>query len=161
MSDAAVRLHDEGMTKIVVGVDGSTVGNVALRWAYDEAALRSAELHLVHCWDYPYYGTMDVVGLDDKIRAGAQQGAQALLDELVRTLTAEHPDGKVVVTGEIAQGGAGWSLLKQAEGADLLVVGSRGHGGFVGMLLGSVSHTVVTHAHIPVVVVRAPEEPKG
>jgi len=148
------------MTKIVVGVDGSTVGNSALEWAHDEAALRSAELHLVHCWDYPYYGTMDMVGLDDKIREGAQQGAQALLDELRRTLAAKHPDRKVAVTGEIVQGGAGWALLKAAEGADLLVVGSRGHGGFIGMLLGSVSHTVVSHAHIPVVVVHAPETKK-
>ena len=141
------------MTKIVVGVDGSAVGNEALAWAYAEAATRGAELHLVHCWDYPYYGTMDMVGLDEKIRETSRVAAQQLLDELIAHLQEQHPDGAVVVTGESVQGGAAWSLVKAAKGADLLVVGSRGRGGFAGLLLGSVSQTVVSHSEIPVVVV--------
>jgi len=144
------------MTKIVVGVDGSAGGDAALQWAYEEAALRSATLHLVHCWDYPYYGTMDAIGLDERFRAGVAEGAQALLDETVRKLAAEHPDGAVTVTSALEQGGSGASLLRAAEDAELLVVGSRGHGGFVGLLLGSVSNTVVAHAKVPVVVVHPP-----
>lgn len=144
------------MTKIVVGVDGSEVGNNALRFAYEEAQLRGAELHLVHCWDYPYYGTMDMVGLDEKIRESSRVAAQELLDELLAKVAADHPDGTVAVTGEIIQGGAGWTLVKHADDADLIVVGSRGRGGFAGLLLGSVSQTVVSHAEVPVVVVHHP-----
>jgi len=142
------------MTKIVVGVDGSAVGNEALSWAYAEAALRGAELHLVHCWDYPYYGTMDMVGLDEKIRETSRVAAQQLLDDLIAQLHAQHPGATVVISGEAAQGGAAWLLVKLAKDADLLVVGSRGRGGFAGLLLGSISQTVVSHSEVPVVVVR-------
>jgi nucleotide-binding universal stress UspA family protein len=142
------------MTKIVVGVDGSAIGNEALSWAYAEAKLRGAELHLVHCWDYPYYGTMDMVGLDEKIRESSRVAAQQLLDELLAQVQAQHQDDDVLVTGETVQGGPAWSLVKVAKDADLLVVGSRGRGGFAGLLLGSISQTVVSHADVPVVVVR-------
>ena len=143
--------------RVVVGVDGSAVGNDALRWAYAEAVLRNVPLHLVHCWDYPYYGTMDMVGLDDKIREATMVSAQALVDGLVARLRSEHSEleqpGGISVTSEVLQGAAGRTLLKYATDSDLLVVGSRGHGGFTGLLLGSVSHTVATHAEIPVVIV--------
>jgi nucleotide-binding universal stress UspA family protein len=140
--------------KIVAGVDGSAVGDEAAEWAYREAVLHGADLELVHCWDYPYYGTLDMVGLDEKIRDTSARAAHAALSGALERLRASHPDGPVEVTGVSVQGGAGWSLVERGRDALMIVVGSRGRGGFAGLLLGSTSHTVVSHATVPVLVVR-------
>jgi len=146
------------MTTIVVGVDGSEPGSEALRWAADEAALRGAELVAVHAWDYPYLGTMDLVGLDDRFREAAEQAAREVLDAAVAELRRQHPEHRERIRGELVQGSPGWSLVQRAAEADLLVVGSRGRGGFRGLLLGSVSQIAANHATVPVVVVRGPAE---
>jgi nucleotide-binding universal stress UspA family protein len=132
--------------RVVVGVDGSESSRRALRWAARQAELTGAALQVVHAWDVPSaYGYVPVVELDWEAEARA---------ELARTvkdaLGAEHAGE---LHGELVRGHAAESLLAASEGADLLVVGSRGRGGFAGMLLGSVSQYLVTHARCPVVVI--------
>ncbi|HWM21110.1 MAG TPA: universal stress protein [Ilumatobacteraceae bacterium] len=142
------------MSKIVVGVDGSEFSGDALEWAYAQARVTSAELVVVHCWEYPYLGVIDFVGMDDRIRETSHDGAEALLDATISQLRAAHPDDDVTLTPVLLEGGPAWTLLEAAADADLLVVGSRGRSGLKTLLLGSVTHVVVTHAEIPVVVVR-------
>jgi nucleotide-binding universal stress UspA family protein len=141
------------VSKVVVGVDGSPLSDDALEWAYVQALATQAELVVVHCWEYPYLGVIDFVGMDDRIRAASHDGAQALLDATVTNLRAAHPDDDVTLTPVLLEGNPAWSILDAAKGADLIVVGSRGRSGLKTLLLGSVSHVVVTHAEIPVVVV--------
>ncbi|HEX4981103.1 MAG TPA: universal stress protein [Ilumatobacteraceae bacterium] len=142
------------MSKIVVGVDGSPCSDDALEWAYAQALATRAELVVVHCWEYPYLGVIDFVGMDERIRATSHDGAEALLDATITHLRAAHPDGDVTLTPVLLEGNPAWTILEAAKGADLIVVGSRGRSGLKTLLLGSVSHVVVTHADIPVVVVR-------
>lgn len=134
---------------IVVGVDGSASSAEALRWAFRQARLTGAYLRAVTCWHMPTsaYGPVPYPdGVDFR------GDAERVLDESVATVSGDGTAGvdvqKVVVEGPPAR-----ELLNAAEGADLLVVGSRGHGAFVGMVLGSVSAYCVAHAWCPVVVV--------
>jgi nucleotide-binding universal stress UspA family protein len=108
----------------------------------------------VHCWEYPYLGVIDFVGMDERIRSTSHDGAEALLDATITRLRDAHPDDDVTLTPMLLEGNPAWSILEAAKGADLIVVGSRGRSGLKTLLLGSVSHVVVTHADIPVVVVR-------
>jgi len=130
--------------RVVVGVDGSPSSRVALRWAATQAALTSAELEAVIGWSYPMsYGFPVIADVD------WASSAQKIVETEVTEVLGEEP-----VTVRVLEGHPARVLLDAADGADLLVVGSRGHGGFVGLLLGSVSEYVVTHATCPVVVVR-------
>jgi nucleotide-binding universal stress UspA family protein len=146
------------VSKIVVGIDGSDFSDTALEWAYEQARVTSAELVVVHSWEYPYLGVIDFVGMDERIRATSHDGAEALLDATIRRLRDDHPGDDVTVTPLLLEGNPAWTLLDAAHDADLIVVGSRGKGGLRTLLLGSVSHIVVTHAEIPVVVVRHPAD---
>ena len=137
--------------KIVVGVDGSASSQQALRWAARQARLTGEELHAVSCWDYPTGVGWSPV-LEELDWAGSAR--KALDDAVTASL---HPDDADRVQRSVVRGYPARALLDAAAEADLLVVGSRGRGGMVGMLLGSVSQHVVTNAHCPVVVVR--EEP--
>ncbi len=138
--------------RIVVGVDGSPASVDALRWAGRQAALTGSKLDAVTTWEYPtqygndYYGeTVDWAELGDSILATA--------------LTQAGIDPAVPCTRTVVQGHPAAVLVTASEGAHLVVVGSRGHGGFAGALLGSVSIHVSAHAHCPVLVVRHPEDP--
>ena len=140
------------MARIVVGVDGSGCSLRALQWAVDEARRRDATLDVVHAWHlpnagvYPYFaGYMD---LDLFESDGRQILDGALADAKV--------DSAVQVEPILVQAGAARALLDNAKGADLLVVGSRGRGGFAALLLGSVSHQVALHAPCPVVIIPRP-----
>lgn len=137
---------------VVVGVDGSEGSKGALRWAADYAHRAGGRVLAVGAWQYPamYYGYA-VVLPDDDLAAETERTVRATI---VEVLGAE-PD--VPVETRIGQGPAAGVLLDAATSADLLVVGSRGHGAFTGMLLGSVSNHVVHHAQCPVVVVRTPK----
>ncbi|MGZ4591594.1 MAG: universal stress protein, partial [Actinomycetes bacterium] len=131
---------------IVVGVDGSASSEEALRWAARQAQLTGAELHAVIAWTFPTtYGWASAPDVDwaDNARSVLQQAITETLGAAEAEKVHRH-----VVEGHPAQ-----ALLTTAVDADLLVVGSRGHGGFAGMLLGSVSHHVVSHAGCPVLVV--------
>jgi nucleotide-binding universal stress UspA family protein len=134
--------------RIVVGVDGSDSSFAALAWALDEALLRSGEVYVVTALHYPVIG--DAAGRAEDHEAFGDSARQAHADAMRRASEAG-----VTVTGEVTEGHPADVLLKAAAGADLLVVGSRGHGGFAGMLLGSVSSHAVQHARCPVLVVRS------
>jgi nucleotide-binding universal stress UspA family protein len=139
------------MERIVVGVDGSEASLAALRWALDEARRRSADVDVVHAWSFPTlammptpmspptFATTDIAAEAKAIVAGACESVDT--------------DG-VVVRPVIREGPAAASLLDEARGADLLVVGSRGRGGFAGLVLGSVSRQCAEHSPCPIVIVR-------
>ncbi len=135
--------------RIVVGVDGSEPSLAALRWALAQAELIGAIVQVVSAWDYPVAAAWtpisDVGDLERDCR-------ETLCRAVVATIgTSMVPVQRLVVRGHPAA-----MLLKAARGADLLVVGCRGHSGFVGSLLGSVSRYCVQHASCPVMVVRTP-----
>jgi nucleotide-binding universal stress UspA family protein len=134
---------------IVVGVDGSPSSEEALRWAVQQGRLTGRPVQAVTSWDYPIdYG----VGAFDAF--DWETSSRDLLHATVEKVLGA--DGAQEVTEHLTKGHPAQALLDAAADADLLVVGSRGHGGFAGMLLGSVSQHVVAHAACPVVVVHAP-----
>lgn len=133
--------------RIVVGVDGSADARRAVDWAVEEARLHGWSLELVHGVDVgvaaasPYGSGVVLEQLQD---AGRQ-----LLDDEVERVRALG----VVARGILDIGSAAYALIEASRDAGMLVVGTRGHGGFHGLLLGSVSTACVHHAHCPVVVV--------
>lgn len=134
--------------RIVVGVDGSETAWTALCWALDEARLRGAAVEVVHGWHLPYPDAYD--GLVDLHQDTFEGDARQLLDRMVGEAdTAGIPAVEPILVCD----GAAQALLDRAKGADLLVVGSRGRGGFAGLLLGSVSQQAAHHAPCPVVVI--------
>lgn len=146
---------------IVVGVDGSPESLQALRWALAEAKLRKTTVRAVHAWQYPrtmvisdpFLGgpEVDPLLIEPSELEGAVEGRLA---ELVRGVASE-PDA---VEQRVVQGNPAESLVEASKDAELLVVGSRGRGGFSGLLLGSVSQACAHHAHCPVVIVRSPSK---
>lgn len=140
---------------VVVGVDDSVGAARALRWAVREAAVHDWEVVAVMAWELPTTGALGVEPLPVDIAALAQGASETL----ARILAAVEDDARalgVTVTGEAAHGHPRHVLLERSEDADLLVVGSRGRGGFVGLLLGSVSSYCAKHARRPVAVIPAP-----
>ncbi len=140
------------MGRIVVGVDGSEGSLTALRWAHQEAKLRSDELDVVLVWTYPYRGRR--TGTSEPADDMELEAAQALEAAMERFRAELGDDHGVAVHARLVEGGPAEALLDAADGADLLVVGSRGHGGFTSLLLGSVSHQVAHHARCPVAIIR-------
>ena len=139
------------MKRIVVGVDGSESSVRALQWAVEQAARDGAVVEAVHSWHIPYAaGGLGGMPFDVQMLA---DGARATLEEVVGRVDASGLSEPVVSTLE--EGGAAPALIEASRRADLVVVGSRGHGGFVGLLLGSVSQQVASHSHCPVVIVPA------
>lgn len=141
--------------RIVVGVDGSPGSTAALEWAVGEAAAkRGASVHAVMAWEQPQSYAPSVWGLGmDPTLDLHQELSSAAAAEAARVAAEVGGAQHVVVTSEAIEGHPALALLHAAAEADLLVVGSRGHGGFVGALLGSVSQHLVCHAPCPVVVV--------
>ena len=147
---------------VVVGVDGSAGARDALRWAAAEARLRQTRLRVVHAWTfgvpaagggghgYPYIGgsvdTLPGAGFND-----LRHAAEELLDRVIADVVVEAEGPEIEC--EVLEGGAVQVLVHAVERGDLLVVGSRGHGGFAGLLLGSVSQQCAHHAPCPVVIV--------
>ena len=139
----------EHQQRIVVGVDGSPASQDALRWAVAQASLTGAVVEAVTAWQFPAtYGGYPVDAGTDW-RANAQTVQETAVKEALG-------DEATALVRRVAQGHTVRVLLDVAADAELLVVGSRGHGGFAGMLLGSVSEHVVAHAPCAVVVVKAP-----
>jgi nucleotide-binding universal stress UspA family protein len=137
--------------RIVVGVDGSEAAHAALRWAVEEARIHAAALDVVHAWlPHP---SGDPYGLALIDPAPFEAAARVLLDAAVDDV--DPSELAQPVTRTLRCGGASSVILDAADGADLIVVGSRGLGGFRGLLLGSVGQQVVPHAPCPVVVVPA------
>ena len=141
-----------GTGRIVVGTDGSEGSDRALRWAVREAARRGAVLQVVHAWEHAWDPTLGGTRAGYDPAEVAAYERSRLDDAVERALAAteHHPpriERTVVDDRPVA------ALTRLAQGADLLVVGTRGRGGFAELLLGSVSQQVVHHAPCPVVVV--------
>ena len=137
------------MTKrIVVGVDGSDHGNAALRWAVDEAKAHAAEIIAVFAWQMPLIG---IPGAFDR-----EEMEKLCMNFLEDTVAAVVPAPQVPITKLVAHGDVSASLIEAAKNADMLVLGSRGRGGFAGLKLGSVSSECVQHAECPVVIIKQP-----
>jgi nucleotide-binding universal stress UspA family protein len=140
------------MAGIVVGVDGSENSLDALRWAAEEARVRGALLRVVAIFNAPIMSTgYEVVAPDPSDLAAA---SNTMLDAAVDSVRQEGGLEGVHVATEVVEGHAGERLIELSHDADMVVVGARGHGGFLGMVLGSVTGHVVNHAACPVVVVR-------
>lgn len=146
--------QESPVPRIVIGVDGSPPSKAALRWAVRQADLTGAYVEAVSAWHFPVaaYGIpFAPVGTMEDTDYGeiARELLTAAITETV------DPGSTVKVSMTVAEGSPAQVLLDAAKGADLLVVGSRGHGGFTGALLGSVSQHCAYHATCPLVVVRA------
>jgi nucleotide-binding universal stress UspA family protein len=143
------------MNVIVVGVDQSEGAKAALVFAYEEARLRGATLLAVHAWQFGYIGYRGLEGAVPVLGADIRDlhdAANATLDAAVREALPDA--GGVTVEQRLVEGAPGAVLVAESRNADLLVVGSRGHGGFAQLLLGSVSQQCAQHAACPVVIVR-------
>jgi nucleotide-binding universal stress UspA family protein len=145
--------QDQENRRIVVGVDGSPSSTVALRWAIHQAKLTGSEVEAVIVWRMPT--AYDIA----PIAPGAvdrERDAEELLDKVLAEFIAVEPD--VVIRPTVVQGFAGNELVHAARGAELLVVGSRGHSGLAGTLLGSASQYCAHHAPCPVLIMRPDTE---
>ncbi len=138
---------------VVVGVDGSDASVEALRQAQVLAVPLGARITALACWAVPpIYDGYVAMGIDDfKVRAG-----EVLQETVEKALGPGTPDN---VETQLVQGHPRQMLIEASKTADLLVVGRRGHGGFGGLLLGSVSSACIAHGHCPVLVVHAPVNP--
>lgn len=144
------------MKVIVVGVDHSEQAREALRFALEEAKLRDANLRVVHAWQYGTIGTTGLEGFYPVVGAEVADVRNAAEQALEQTLRESLPDiDSVEIERRVVEGRPAGVLVDESRDADLLVVGSRGHGGFSELLLGSVSHQVSHHALCPVVIVRS------
>jgi nucleotide-binding universal stress UspA family protein len=140
----------EGTTvggRIVVGVDGSPASARALSWALNQGVLTGAAVEAVNAWQVPQVpgGRISAMGVD----------LSAMSKEILRNAVDVVGASPESVSERTVQGHPVKVLVDASDGADLLVVGNRGHGGFTGMLLGSVSGQVLAYAHCPTVIVRA------
>ncbi|MBG0739540.1 universal stress protein [Paeniglutamicibacter antarcticus] len=150
--DEVIPAHGQ---RVVVGVDSSEGSQAALHWAVSEARLHGAGLHLVMAWQQPqYYGAGNglVLGMDPSGDTGSIL-ADAAETELARLGSEAGAGERPAITWEAVEGHPAEVLVRASEDAAMVVVGSRGHGGFIGALLGSVSQHVVAHARCPVVVI--------
>jgi nucleotide-binding universal stress UspA family protein len=135
---------------IVVGVDGSDCSKDALRWAARQAEFTGATVNAIIAWRIPaFYGWAPVDPEDLDVHRLAERALAHAIDEV---FGPDHPDW---VQASVVEGHAAQVLVMASADADLLVVGSRGHGGFAGLLLGSVSTYCLHHARCPVTVIRS------
>ncbi|MDF3293608.1 universal stress protein [Streptomyces silvisoli] len=138
--------------RIVVGVDGSTSSKEALRWAVRQAELTHGIVEAVIAWDIPLaYASFGWLPPDAKALDLEGIAEQILADAIKEAVGPEPP---VEIRTTVEHGNPSNVLLRAADGASLLVVGSRGHGGFAEALLGSVGQHCTQHAPCPVVIVR-------
>jgi nucleotide-binding universal stress UspA family protein len=139
-----------GTGRIVVGVDGSPSSLDALSWAARQAHLTGSTLEIVMTWEWPSsYGWVAPVPDD----YDPEKEVRRSLEAAVASVHADYPE--IRVDSRVLSGHPAPILVEASMGADLLVVGSRGHGEFAGMLLGSVSEHCATNAHCPVLVHRS------
>ena len=135
--------------RIVVGIDGSAGAKEALRWAAQQAKSTGAALEVVIAWHYPVFYGWAPGPQDFDFGDAAEQALTGAIDEVLGS------DRPARLRTRVAEGNAAQVLVDASADADLLVVGSRGYGGFAGALLGSVSTYCVHHARCPVTVIRS------
>jgi nucleotide-binding universal stress UspA family protein len=138
-----------GAGRIVVGFDSSASSLDALSWAVRQAELTAAGVEVVACWAPPSSYGWPVPIPDD---FDPENDIRGTLDGVLGPVRAAHPG--VSVEARVLRGHPAPTLVEVSKGADLLVVGNRGHGEFVGMVIGSVSEYCAAHAHCPVLVHR-------
>ena len=146
--------NQPGNGVIVVGVDSSDGAKEALRFALREAKHRGATLRVVHTWQFGYIGVSGIEGFSPAYGADLgelRRNAEVALDATLHEVEPESSG--VAIERLVVEGAPATVLVDQSRTADLLVVGSRGHGGFAGLLLGSVSQQCAQHAACPVVIV--------
>lgn len=155
---------------IVVGVDGSPGSDAALHWALTEARLRGSEVRAVHVYQPPRSALGDAAAggpgvapavlsaeESERLWSATEREARGVVEEALRRAGADAAAG-LEVRQEAVEGPAAQTLIEAGRGAELLVVGSRGRGGFLGLLLGSVSQQCAQHPPCPVVILPPPEE---
>jgi len=146
------RKKGDPMGTIVVGIDGSNGSQRALEWALTEAKLRGDEILALHAWTYPtVVGTAFATVVMPLPAAELDKEAAEFLQREIKEVTGG--DESVVIRREVAQDPAASALVRASAEADMLVIGSRGFGGFRGLLLGSVGHQCVQHAVCPIVII--------
>jgi nucleotide-binding universal stress UspA family protein len=143
---------------IVVGYDGSVEAGRAVRWAARQAELRKCTLHVVHCSLWPLL-THDLGPVEGIADSGLQHYAEAVRDEGLAHATEAAPG--LDVHSSLRYGWPADNLRQASAGAGMLVVGSRGIGGFIGLLVGSVSLELAATASCPVAVIRSDDHPNG
>jgi nucleotide-binding universal stress UspA family protein len=143
---------EKAMSGIIVGVDGSGHSQRALQWAMNEAAIRQVPLTVltVHEAIRGYYSGVTVYPDDPARTEQARQAAQAETDKVLAGLDGPRPDS---VTVKAVHGFPVEELIKASQDADVVVLGSRGAGGFTRLMLGSTAGQVVEHAHCPILIV--------
>ena len=138
--------------RIVVGIDGSPSSGAALEWALRQAQLTGATLEAVTSWEWPSAGGFGMLAPSD---FDPEKDGQSVLDDALSSVEGDR-DG-VKIDSKLVAGPAAMVLVDASVGADLLVVGNRGHSELASLVLGSVSDHCVTHAHSPVVIIREGE----
>ena len=146
------------MKKSVVGVDGSLPSQAALEFAAEEAAFRQARLLVVCAWDLPQAAIVIAGASQDMVEA-FRKDAETIAGDAVARAAKLYPS--VSSESRAIEGHPSRVLLEEAREATLVVVGSRGRGGFSSMLLGSVSDEVVHHSPCSVIVVRPQSDFQG
>ena len=136
---------------IVVGVDGSPGSRTALKWAAAEAAEHGADLTVLNVWEHTLLPPAGSVSVSEHYVPEPSQSTAGELLQVIKEELGEDPP--VVVRPNVKQGRPAKVLIDESANADLLVVGKRGHGGFAGLVLGSVSQHVAAYGKCPVVVV--------
>ena len=139
------------MENIVAGVDGSEASIAALRSAIDEASFRGVGVDAIHVWSLPALSGAEALGSIPLPWEELESSAHAIVNETIAKVDARG----VAIKPIVVQGSTAHVLIEHAANAPMLVVGSRGTGGFVGLLVGSVAHQVLHHAPCPVLVVPA------
>ena len=140
--------HDDKVRRIVVGVDGFESSKAALRWAIHQAKLTGAVVEAITTWQIPAASGLLSA---DEVPDYADDARHVLTEAITETCML---DTDVEVRPCVLEGRAAQILVDASEGADLLVVGNRGHGGLTEALLGSVGQYCVRHASCPVVIMR-------
>jgi nucleotide-binding universal stress UspA family protein len=142
---------------IIVGVDGTDPARTALRWALAEARVRGARVVAVHVWSYaatiPPADALDPVMPVPvlEVTESVEKGAAALVDAEIEAVS-EEAEG-LAIEKRAVEGSPAEALARVAEGADLLVLGTKGHGGLAGLLIGSVTQSMAHHPPCPLVLV--------
>jgi nucleotide-binding universal stress UspA family protein len=147
-----LRQHVHHDPAVVVGVDGSKASAKAIDFAFEQADALHARVIALHAWTSPYLTYADALSMLEIDEKQVRDDARLLVAESVAGAAADHPD--VQWTTELVNGSPARALVRRSESADLLVVGSRGRGGFTGLLLGSVGQSALHHAHCPIAIVR-------
>lgn len=144
------------MARIVVGVDGSENSIIALRWAVEEARLHDAELTVVIAWQYPYTGDIGMAHIPPINAPALEESARKAIEDHLAEVVPSAAD-RERIERVFVYDTPSHALIEESKGADLLVVGTRGRGGFRGLLLGSVSQQCLNHATCPVAVIPCPD----